>query len=137
MLSKLAYGVTAILFIVRNLPTIIGLYQLIKSWPGTNDVTKLQAWVIAALKDGKTLALATSNTIDDKVIDAAILIASNDAAWDAVYLMRLSGGTLAGEAFENGCHLIAEKVGDGKAENPILILNAVLLILQIIKTFKK
>jgi len=136
MLAKLSYCISAILFIVRNLPTIIGLYQLVKSWPGTNDPAKLRAWVLAALKDGKILALATSNTIDDKAIDTAIMIVENDVAWGFVRNIIYRDSTLSRFIPKVDCELIADSVGDD-TENPVLILNAVLLILQIVKFFKK
>ena len=137
MLSKLAYGVTVILFIVRNLPTIIGIYRFAKTFPGITESEPLQSWCLEGLRDGATLAKATTNTIDDTVVETAISLVENSFTWSIIHSLVRREVKPSSVAFDACCRDVAEALDPEETKNPIVFLNAILLIIQIIKTFKK
>jgi len=143
------------------------LNAALKSFPGTGDEIRLRAWLLDHLAMLASLAAKTATTVDDDVVYYSLRIIENDTAWKILYtILLLTGGqtltqldtdTATGSViFGTGeqpdlIHALYEidkslnldatvgtNVGrETTVENPMLVISAVGLLLQIIQFLRK
>jgi hypothetical protein len=135
----------------------------LKSYPGTVDEIRLRAWLLDHLALLAGLATKTATPVDDAVIYYSLRIIENDTAWKIIYNMlsitnslRNSGSavfsaSVTGEA-QPDCILALYEIDKSLGidatvgtqtdqtptlENPMLVISAVGLILQIIQFLRR
>ncbi len=125
--------------VVRNFPTLLALRSHIRKYPGIADTDALREWLRILFDYGQTLALLTATKIDDMVVSTALSIIDSDKAWAAICKV-IPAKAVEGGVIPIDCMAVNRAVAvasENKAENPVVIFNAIALIIQLISLFKK
>ncbi len=125
--------------VIRNFPTLLALRSHIRKYPGLADTDVLREWIRILLGYGQTLALLTATKIDDMVVSTALSIINDDKAWAAICKVIPAKVAECG-VIPIDCMAVNRAVAvasENKAENPVVIFNAIALIIQLISLFKK
>ena len=114
--------------------------QTLNSFPGFQSEVKLRAWLLENLGILSTLAIQTENTIDDTVVRTMTQVVENDKTWLVVSRMIYIAEPLLDEDSRSYGNVV-EQIGqtlekDQEVENPLLILSAVGLLLQVIQILR-
>lgn len=123
------------------------VHVALRSFPGFQCDVKLRAWLLENLAVLSTLAIQTENTIDDAVIGVMTRVIENEKTWLVISrLINLAEPLLIDTTGEESTPNITygdalTRIGqtleeEQEVENPLLILSAVGLLLQIIQILR-
>jgi len=130
-----------------TLITVFRIYSrinaAIQDFPGLSSEVKLRAWLLENLGVLSRLALQTTTTIDDMIVLSMTRLIENDTAWKILTRMIYVAEPLIKNDAEQTQELHfyshsldeinASLVEEEPVENPLLILSAVGLLLQILQ----
>ena len=116
--------------------------MLVNTFPGMDDQDKLRLWVIANADNFQPVVDKTPNKIDDMVLNAIRRVALNQNAFNAIFNLMLLAyewvpisekePIFGGKELDSVKGFTALLEGDEPVENPVLIISAVAIILQVI-----
>ena len=129
------------------LPNLWNAYTVLKNavetFPGINDELQLRAWIKVQCTSAIGLAVLTGTTIDDMIVLAIGDMVTSDSCWKILWkgISLLNGGSqnmyqsAPPGAFVNDIQIALTE--DGKeVQNPLIIISAVGLLLQVIMFIK-
>ena len=123
------------------------IHAALQSFPGFQCEVRLRAWLLDHLTVLSTLAIQTENTIDDAVLRIMKQVIENDKTWLVVFRMiylaeplliaPTGEDSITNTTYGNALEQIRQTLEqDEEVKNPLLILSAVGLLLQIIQILR-